>query len=66
MIEALYARARRFARRLLSRPRIDLPLALGLFVLALTGLVTLYSAGDGNLALVGGQAARFVLGGALL
>jgi rod shape determining protein RodA len=66
MIEALYARARRFLRRILTRPRIDLPLAFGLFMLALIGLVTLYSAGDGSLALVGGQAGRFVLGGALL
>ena len=66
MIEALYARARRFLRRILTRPRIDLPLAFGLFVLALIGLATLYSAGDGSLALVGGQAGRFMLGGALL
>lgn len=66
MIEVLFARAHRFLRRILTRPRIDLPLAVGLFVLASIGLVTLYSAGDGSLALVGGQAARFVLGGALL
>ena len=66
MIQALYARMRRFLRRILTRPRIDLPLAVGLFVLAMVGLVTLYSAGDGDLGLVGGQAARFVLGGALL
>lgn len=66
MISALTTRFRRFARRTLTRPRIDMPLALGLFVLALIGLVTLYSAGDGSMSLVGGQAARFVLGGALL
>ena len=66
MISILQVRLRRFLQRVLTRPRIDLPLALGLFVLATVGLVTLYSAGDGNLALVGGQAARFVLGGALL
>ncbi|NUR22915.1 rod shape-determining protein RodA [Frateuria sp.] len=66
MIEALHARARRFLRRILTRPRIDLPLAAGLFLLACVGLVTLYSAGGGDLGLVGGQAARFVLGGALL
>jgi rod shape determining protein RodA len=66
MIEVLFARVRRFLRRILTRPRIDLPLATGLFVLASIGLVTLYSAGDGSLALVGGQAARFVLGGVLL
>ncbi len=66
MISIVQVRLRRFLQRVLTRPRIDLPLALGLFVLAVAGLVTLYSAGDGNLALVGGQAARFVLGGALL
>jgi rod shape determining protein RodA len=66
MIEALQARARRFLRRILTRPRIDLPLACGLFLLACVGLVTLYSAGGGDLGLVGGQAARFVLGAALL
>src|SRR6185437_6496917 len=62
----LYARSRRFLRRILTRPRIDLPLMAALLLLAIIGLVTLYSAGDGSLALVGGQAARFVLGGALL
>ncbi|GAA0252191.1 rod shape-determining protein RodA [Rhodanobacter caeni] len=66
MIEVLYVRGRRFLRRIMTRPRIDLPLATGLLLLAIIGLVTLYSAGDGNLALVGGQAGRFVLGGALL
>ncbi len=66
MIEALYARAHRFLRRILIRPRIDLPLAFSLFLLASIGLVTLYSAGDGSLALVGGQAGRFVLGAMLL
>jgi rod shape determining protein RodA len=66
MIGTLQVRLRRFLRRILTRPRIDLPLAAGLFVLASIGLVTLYSAGDGSLALVGGQAGRFVLGGALL
>ena len=66
MIETLYYRWLRFMRRILTRPRIDLPLAVGLFLLAVVGLLTLYSAGDGSLALVGGQAARFILGGALL
>ncbi|MBN8895689.1 MAG: rod shape-determining protein RodA [Rhodanobacter sp.] len=66
MIGVLRARMRRFAHRVMTRRRIDLPLAAGLFVLALIGLATLYSAGDRSLALVGGQAARFVLGGALL
>jgi rod shape determining protein RodA len=66
MIEQLQVRMGRFMRRVLSRPRIDLPLACGLFLIAVVGLITLYSAGDQNLGLVGGQAARFVLGGALL
>ncbi|HEX5304527.1 MAG TPA: rod shape-determining protein RodA [Dyella sp.] len=66
MTHPLIMRMRRFARRLMTRPRIDMPLVFGLFALGCTGLVTLYSAGDRSLALVGGQAARFVLGGALL
>ncbi|MGN6229427.1 rod shape-determining protein RodA [Dyella sp.] len=66
MIHPLYMRMRRFVRRLLTRPRIDLPLVFGLFALACVGLMTLYSAGDRSLGLVGGQAARFVMGGVLL
>jgi rod shape determining protein RodA len=66
MIGPWYVRAQRFFGRTLTRPRIDLPLAVGLLALALVGLVTLYSAGGGELDLVGGQAARFALGGALL
>jgi rod shape determining protein RodA len=66
MIDTMVTRLRRFLQRILTRPRIDLPLALGLVLLAAVGLVTLYSAGDASLALVAGQAARFVLGGALL
>jgi rod shape determining protein RodA len=66
MIGTMQVRLRRFLRRIMTRPRIDLPLAFGLLVLAAVGLVTLYSAGDESLALVGGQAARFVLGGVLL
>ncbi|MGC1549852.1 MAG: rod shape-determining protein RodA [Rhodanobacter sp.] len=66
MIGPWQVRIQRFLRRILTRPRIDLPLAGGLFLLAVVGLITLYSAGDGNLGLVGGQAARFVLGGVLL
>ncbi|WP_449423095.1 hypothetical protein [Rhodanobacter lindaniclasticus] len=66
MIGVLRARMRRFAHRVMTRRRIDLPLAGGLFVLALIGLATLYSAGDHSFALVGGQAARFVLGVAFL
>ncbi|MEO7052051.1 MAG: FtsW/RodA/SpoVE family cell cycle protein, partial [Rhodanobacter sp.] len=66
MLQMLSARLRRIVRRVLTRPRIDLPLAAGLFVLALIGLATLYSAGDQSFSLVGGQSARFVLGGVLL
>ena len=66
MIRPYLMRMRRFARRLMTRPRIDLPLAFGLFALAAVGLVTLYSAGDRSLSLVGGQAARFVMGAVLL
>jgi rod shape determining protein RodA len=66
MIGTISVRLQRFLRRILTRPRIDLPLALGLFVLASIGLITLYSASNGSLGMVGGQAARFVLGGALL
>ena len=62
----MQVRLQRFVRRMLTRPRIDLPLAAALFVLALIGLATLYSAGTQNFSLVGGQAARLVLGGALL
>ena len=66
MIQVLHARMRRILRRVLTRPRIDMPLAAGLFVLGLIGLATLYSAGEQNFSLVGGQSARFLLGGALL
>jgi len=66
MIRPYLMRMRRFVRRLMTRPRIDLPLAFGLFLLACVGLMTLYSAGDRSLSLVGGQAARFVMGGILL
>jgi rod shape determining protein RodA len=59
-------RMHRFVARLWHRPRLDLPLLGALALLAIVGLVTLYSAGDENLSLVLGQAARFVLGGALL
>lgn len=66
MIRAWTVRVRRFAGRIMTRPRIDLPLAGGLLLLAAVGLITLYSAGDQSLALTGGQAARFVMGGLLL
>jgi rod shape determining protein RodA len=63
MIDTWRTRLQRFLRRIWTRPRIDLPLAFALMILCGVGLVTLYSAGDANLSLVGGQAARFVLGG---
>jgi len=66
MIDTIQVRLSRFLRRTLTRPRIDLPLAVGLFALATVGLITLYSAGDESMSLVGGQAGRFVLGGVLL
>ncbi|MEO5812018.1 MAG: rod shape-determining protein RodA [Rhodanobacter sp.] len=66
MIGSLQARSRRLLQRMLGRPRIDLPLACGLVLLAGVGLVTLYSASNGSMAMVGGQAMRFVLGAVLL
>jgi rod shape determining protein RodA len=63
MIDTWRTRVYRFFRRIWTRPRIDLPLAFALVLLCCVGLVTLYSAGEANLSLVGGQAARFVLGG---
>ncbi len=66
MTSAIAVRMRRFILRLWHRPRLDLPLLGALVLLAAIGLVTLYSAGDENLSLVLGQAARFALGGALL
>ncbi len=66
MFANLSVRLKRFGLRLLTRPRLDLPLLLALFLLACAGLATLYSAGNANLSLVGGQAARFVLGAVLL
>lgn len=66
MIATLTSRMRRFSRRIWSRPRLDLPLMGALFVLALVGLTTLYSAGDENLHLVIGQALRFGLGAVML
>ncbi len=66
MIGSLHARGMRLLRRMLARPRIDLPLACGLALLATVGLVTLYSASNGSMTTVGGQAMRFVLGAVLL
>jgi rod shape determining protein RodA len=66
MIDTMTIRLQRFLRRILTRPRIDLPLAGALMLLAMVGLLTLYSASDSSMAMVGGQAARFVLGAVLL
>jgi rod shape determining protein RodA len=63
---SLAARAIRIGRRVLTRPRIDLPLAIGLLVLALMGLTVLYSASDLDIGTVGGQAARFLIGAVLM
>lgn len=66
MIELLQVWLERLLRRMLTRPRIDLPLAVGLLLLAVAGLCTLYSAADGDVGQVGGQAVRFVLGFVLM
>ncbi|HEX7814073.1 rod shape-determining protein RodA [Dyella sp.] len=66
MNENLAFRLRMLARRVFTRPRIDLPLAFGLVLLASVGLITLYSAGGANMALVVGQAGRFVMGAVLM
>jgi len=66
VIDELQERLVRVIRRLMTRPRIDIPLAFGLILLAGVGLVTLYSASGGNMAMIGGQAARFVMGGVLV
>jgi rod shape determining protein RodA len=60
------ARARRTARLMWHRPRLDMPLLAALVLLMLVGLATLYSAGNEDSALVVGQAARFALGLVLL
>jgi rod shape determining protein RodA len=65
-VQNLTLRMKRFGLRLISRPRLDIPLLLALMVLAGVGLTTLYSAGNANVGLVTGQAARFALGGVLL
>jgi rod shape determining protein RodA len=66
MIAPMWVRMRRFARRLWSRPRLDMPLLAALVLLAMIGLATLYSAGDEHVSLVVNQALRFALGGAML
>ncbi len=63
---SLTARAFRIGRRILSRPRIDLPLAVALVLLAAAGLTVLYSASNLDRAMVLGQALRFAIGAVLL
>jgi rod shape determining protein RodA len=46
--------------------RVDPSLSVALFLLAVTGLITLYSATSGDLKMVGQQAARMVLGAVVL
>ena len=66
MIDELQERLVQLLRRMAKRPRIDIPLALGLITLAGVGLATLYSASGGNMAMIAGQATRFVMGGMLV
>jgi rod shape determining protein RodA len=66
LVANLSGRMLRIARRILSRPRIDLPLAIALMLLAAIGLTVLYSASNLDAATVIGQAARFLIGAALL
>jgi len=63
---SLAARAFRLGRRVLSRPRIDLPLAIGLLILALMGLTVLYSASNLDAGTLAGQATRFAIGAVLM
>jgi len=63
---SLAARAFRLGRRVFSRPRIDLPLAIGLLILALMGLTVLYSASNLDTGTLAGQAARFLIGAVLM
>ncbi len=62
----LHIRLQRFVLRLWRHKRLDWPLMGALLLLALTGLMTLYSAGNENPRLVINQAVRFALGGLLL
>ena len=63
---SLGGRMLRLGRRIFSRPRIDVPLAIGLAVLAAIGLTVLYSASNLDTSTVIGQAVRFLVGAALL
>lgn len=66
LVAGLSGRALRMGRRILSRPRIDLPLAIALVLLAAIGLTVLYSASNLDTGTVVGQAVRFLIGAVLL
>jgi rod shape determining protein RodA len=66
LVATLSGRALRMGRRILSRPRIDVPLAVALVILAGVGLTVLYSASNLDADTVIGQAARFLIGAVLL
>ncbi len=62
----LWLRVEVALRRFLLRPRVDVPLLLGLLALMATGLFFLSSAADLAWRTIGAQALRFALGFALL
>ena len=66
MNKGIVLRLQLWALRAVRRPYYDLPLIAALLLLALCGLVTLYSASDLDRHLVLNQAARFLLGGVLM
>ena len=66
MNKGVVLRLQLWAMRAVRRPYYDLPLIAALALLALCGLVTLYSASDLDRHLVLSQAARFLLGGVLM
>ena len=66
MMEQFLMRGRRLLRRIVARPRLDLPLAGALLILMLLGLIILYSASDKSTSVVLSQALRIGIGIALL
>lgn len=66
LVASFNGRARRMGRRIFSRQRIDLPLAIALLILAAIGLTVLYSASNLDTGTVAGQAVRFLIGAVLL
>jgi rod shape determining protein RodA len=63
---SLAMRLRARIERAVREPRLDLPLLIALSLLALCGIITLYSASDLDRQLVLGQALRVGLGGFVL